>query len=30
MRLDTTAALYAWHSRHHVAHILKLRERQGW
>lgn len=23
-------ALYAWHSRHHTAHILKLRERMGW
>lgn len=21
---------YAWHSRHHVAHILQMRERQGW
>jgi hypothetical protein len=21
---------YAWHSRHHVAHILQLRERKGW
>jgi uncharacterized damage-inducible protein DinB len=21
---------YAWHGRHHVAHILQLRERQGW
>ncbi|MBV9762497.1 MAG: bacillithiol transferase BstA [Acidobacteriaceae bacterium] len=21
---------YAWHSRHHVAHINRLRERQGW
>jgi hypothetical protein len=21
---------YAWHGRHHVAHILRLRERQGW
>ncbi|MGN6248241.1 MAG: YfiT family bacillithiol transferase [Ginsengibacter sp.] len=21
---------YAWHSRHHVAHILQLREREGW
>jgi uncharacterized damage-inducible protein DinB len=21
---------YAWHSRHHTAHILKLRERMGW
>jgi hypothetical protein len=24
------AALYAWHSRHHVAHITTLREREGW
>ncbi len=23
-------ALYAWHSRHHTAHITKLRERNGW
>ena len=23
-------ALYAWHSRHHTAHITKLRERSGW
>ncbi len=23
-------ALYAWHSRHHTAHITKLRERMGW
>ncbi len=22
--------LYAWHGRHHVAHINKLRERMGW
>jgi len=22
--------LYAWHGRHHVAHITSLRERQGW
>jgi uncharacterized damage-inducible protein DinB len=21
---------YAWHSRHHVAHILQLREKEGW
>ncbi len=21
---------YAWHSRHHVAHILHLRERKNW
>lgn len=23
-------ALYAWHSRHHTAHITHLRERNGW
>ena len=23
-------ALYAWHGRHHVAHITELRSRQGW
>jgi hypothetical protein len=23
-------ALYAWHSRHHTAHIMRLRERMGW
>ena len=28
--LDLTTLLYAWHSRHHVAHITKLRERMGW
>jgi uncharacterized damage-inducible protein DinB len=22
--------MYAWHSKHHVAHITKLRERMGW
>ena len=30
MRLDTTLAMYAWHSRHHAAHITGLRERMGW
>jgi uncharacterized damage-inducible protein DinB len=30
MRLDTLLALYAWHGRHHVAHITRLRERMGW
>ncbi len=29
-RLDWTLGLYAWHSRHHVAHIKNLRARQGW
>lgn len=28
--LDSTLALYAWHSRHHTAHITRLREREGW
>jgi hypothetical protein len=28
--LETTVLLYAWHSRHHVAHITRLREREGW
>lgn len=22
--------MYAWHSRHHVAHVVALRERMGW
>lgn len=30
MTLDTTVALYAWHSRHHVAHIAELRKRMSW
>ena len=28
--LDKNIALYAWHGRHHVAHITSLRERNGW
>ena len=28
--LDRALALYAWHGRHHVAHITGLRERMGW
>ncbi len=28
--LATSLALYAWHSRHHTAHITRLRERMGW
>ncbi len=28
--LNRNIALYAWHGRHHVAHINKLRERMGW
>jgi hypothetical protein len=28
--IDQYIALYAWHSKHHVAHIISLRERRGW
>jgi hypothetical protein len=28
--LDHVLALYAWHGRHHVAHVTSLRERMGW
>lgn len=30
MTLGQTAALYSWHSRHHVAHINNLRTRNKW
>jgi len=30
LTLEKNLALYAWHGRHHVAHITGLRERQGW
>ena len=30
VNLDMFLALYAWHGRHHVAHITSLRERMGW
>lgn len=29
-RLDLATMLYAWHSRHHVAHITQLRAQRGW
>lgn len=29
-RLDEIIALYAWHCNHHLAHITKLKERNGW
>jgi uncharacterized damage-inducible protein DinB len=29
-RLDQTLALYAWHGRHHTAHVTSLRQRMGW
>jgi uncharacterized damage-inducible protein DinB len=28
--LDEMLALYAWHGRHHVAHITTLSRREGW
>jgi uncharacterized damage-inducible protein DinB len=30
MTLEQNLALYAWHGRHHVAHVTALRERQNW
>src|ERR1700741_707703 len=28
--LEKNLAIYAWHGRHHVAHITSLRQRNGW
>lgn len=28
--LDRMLQLYAWHGRHHVAHVASLRKRSGW
>lgn len=28
--LTRALAMYAWHGRHHVAHITRLRDREGW
>src|SRR5688572_8420977 len=28
--LNEVLAMYAWHGRHHVAHITSLRQRRGW
>ena len=30
LTLDHHLHIYAWHSRHHVAHVTELRRRQGW
>ena len=30
MQLEPTVEMYAWHGRHHVAHIQALRRRMGW
>jgi len=28
--LERSTALYAWHGKHHIAHITELRKRRGW
>jgi len=28
--IEEAVAMYDWHSRHHVAHIVELRKRMGW
>ncbi len=30
MPLEKNLALYAWHGKHHVAHVTDLRKRMGW
>ena len=30
MTIDFLTAMYAWHCRHHVAHVTELRKREGW
>ena len=30
VKLEKYLAMYAWHGKHHVAHITGLRERSGW
>lgn len=30
VRLDKNVALYAWHGKHHIAHITELKKRMGW
>lgn len=30
IRLDTALAMYAWHGKHHVAHIQNLKDKMGW
>ena len=30
LTLDEALASYAWHGRHHIAHITSLRQRAGW
>ncbi len=30
MSLDQALQIYAWHGKHHTAHVTRLRERNGW
>jgi hypothetical protein len=30
MTIEVATLVYAWHSRHHVAHITRLRQAMGW
>lgn len=30
VRLDDALGMYAWHGRHHTAHVTRLRERSAW
>jgi uncharacterized damage-inducible protein DinB len=30
MNLERMLGLYAWHGKHHVAHVTELRKRMGW
>jgi hypothetical protein len=30
LTMDNLVHMYAWHGRHHVAHIISLRQREGW
>jgi hypothetical protein len=30
MTIELAVLLYAWHSRHHTAHIIHLRRREEW
>ncbi len=30
LKLEGVLAMYAWHGKHHVAHITGLRQRMGW
>ena len=30
LTIDRLLQIYAWHGRHHVAHITELRKREGW